>query len=183
MLALIMNDSEFNTLVARERAGSVLVGIDQTVARQFFTDLSFKDLELRTGETLYVEKSVVVTAQITGPLLLLVSMAFAPLAFGWWSVLAIPVFIAIYFFVMSLSSLGSSNATFPAFLLGLAVFAHVAGWFPTSRIGWCVTLATAALFCGRLVYVAATIFMRSLVLRNQRAFELLVPHLQIRAVQ
>ncbi len=65
-------------------------------------------------------------------------------------------------------------------LLALALLGFYLNWFPSNYIAWYVLLVLFALWNERLVYAAATHFIRGFVVRNRRAYEFLAPHMHLR---
>jgi hypothetical protein len=80
-----MTDDEYQALLARVYSGQVLVGIDRTAARSFFSEVPISLIKDKTGEAPYLQKIIVVGAQFLGQALLLVSFVFAIFAFSWWA--------------------------------------------------------------------------------------------------
>ncbi len=175
-----MTDEEHQALVSRIEAGSLLIGVDRSMARKLYTDVPLSHIEAETGEAPYFEKIVVFGAFVGGPVLLLASFAMAVVAFSWWAALAIPVSIVVYFVFASASSMPKQGMAGPSVLLALALFGFYSNWLPTNYIAGYVLLVLFALWNARLVYVAGTYFVRGFVLRNRRAYEFLAPHIQLR---
>ncbi|UZD54952.1 hypothetical protein [Caldimonas aquatica] len=175
-----MTDEEYQALVARIQSGSLLIGVDRSMARKLYTDVSLSRIEAETGEAPYFEKMVVLGAFVGAPVSLLASFVLAVLAFGWWAALAIPVSIVVYFVVAGASSMPKQGMTGVTVLLFLALLSVYLGWFPSEYIGWYAALFLFALWNARLVYVAATHFVRAFVIRNRRAYEFLAPHIHLR---
>lgn len=173
------DDPAYRTLVERAEAGSLLVGVDRTVARKLFTDLPLSALQEKTGERLAYEKAIVMALWLAAPLAMLASVVAAPYAFGWWALLAIPLSVALFTVAWSLSSRGDTGFVMPALLVGVAVFIATAGWV-SPKIGLYLVLFAVACLCARLTYVVATAFVRNLVLRSQVAFAFLAPTLQLK---
>jgi len=178
-----MTDEEFQALVARIHSGAILVGVDRSMARKFYTDVSLARIEAETGEAPYFEKVVVFGAMIGGPLALLVSFVLAVMAFGWWAALAIPVSILIYFVFAGASSMPGGGMGVVTVLVGLAALGTYLGWFPSRYAGWYALVLAMAFWNARLVYAAATHFVRAFVVRNRRAYEFLAEHIHLREAQ
>ncbi|MDH3280933.1 MAG: hypothetical protein OEQ18_07365 [Gammaproteobacteria bacterium] len=178
-----MTDDEFQALVAKIHSGTILVGVDRSVARKFYTDVPLGRIEAETGEAPYLEKAVVFGAMIGGPLALLVSFVFAVIAFGWWAALAIPVSILIYVVFSGFSSMPRGGMGVVSVLFGLAALGIYLEWFPSQYAGRYALLVALAFWNARLVYAAATHFIRAFVVRNRRAYELLAEHIHLREAQ
>ncbi len=57
-----MNDAEHKELVKLAEEGKILIGVDRTVARQLFTDVSLSTIQQMTGEVPYLEKTLAMSA-------------------------------------------------------------------------------------------------------------------------
>lgn len=175
-----MTDEEYQALVARIQSGSLLIGVDRSMARKLYTDVSLSRIEAETGEAPYFEKTVVLGAFVGGPVSLLASFIMAVFAFGWWAALAIPVSIVVYFVFAGASSMPKQGMAGVSMLLVLALLSVYLSWLPSDYIAWYVALILFALWNARLVYAAATHFIRAFVIRNRRAYEFLAPHIHLR---
>ena len=175
-----MTDDEYQTLVARIQSGSLLIGVDRGMARKLYTDVSLSHIEAETGEAPYFEKTVVLSAFVGGPVSLLGSFIMAGLAFGWWAALIIPVSIVVYFVFAGSSSMPKQGIAGMMVLLCLALLGLYLDWFPSNYITWYAVLVLFALWNARLVYAAATHFIRAFVVQNRRAYEFLAPHIHLR---
>jgi hypothetical protein len=177
-----MTDEEYQALVSRIQSGSLLIGVDRSMARKLYTDVSLSRIEAETGEAPYFEKMVVLGAFVGGPVSLLASFVMAGLAFRWWAVLAIPVSIVVYFVFTGASSMPKQGMAAVSVLLALALLGLYLDWFPSDYIAWYAVLVLFALWNARLVYAAATHFVRAFIVRNRRAYEFLAPHIHLREV-
>jgi len=175
-----MTDEEYQAIVSRIQTGSLLIGIDRSMARKFYTDVPLSRIEEQTGEAPYFEKAVVFGAFIGGPLALLASFVMAVFAFGWGAVLAIPASVVLYFIFTGASSMPRNGMAGITVLLVLALASLYLNWFPSSYMAWYAVLIAAALWSARLIYSAATVFIRAFVVRNRRAFEFLAPYIQLK---
>ena len=175
-----MTDEEYQALVARIQSNSLLIGVDRSMARKLYTDVSLSRIKAETGESPYFEKMVVLGAFVGGPVSLLASFAMAVLAFGWWAALAIPVSIVVYFVFAGASSMPKQGMAGVSVLLACALLGLYLEWFPSRYIAWNVVLVLFALWNARLVYSAATHFIRAFVVRNRRAYEFLAQDIHLR---
>ena len=175
-----MSDEEYQALIARIQSGSLLIGVDRSMARKLYTDVSLSRIEAETGEAPYFEKMVVLGAFVGGPVSLLASFFMAVLAFGWWAALAIPVSIVVYAVFAGASSMPKQGMAGVSVLLALALLGLYLDWLPSDYIAWYTVLALLSLWNARLVYAAATHFIRAFVVRNRRAYEFLAPHIHLR---
>ena len=175
-----MTDEEYQALVARIQSGSLLIGVDRSMARKLYTNVSLSRIEAETGEAPYFEKMVVFGAFVGGPVSLLASSVMAVLSLGWWAALAIPVSIVVYVVFAGASSMPKQGMAGVSVFLALALLGLYFDWFPTHYVAWYAVLVLFALWNARLVYAAATHFIYAFAVRNRRAYEFLAPHIHLR---
>ena len=162
---------DFDDLVRREADGSVLLGVDRTFARRFYTNVSLNEIEARTGQTPYFEKAVIYTALVGAPVLLLLSVIRSPWVIGWWSALSIPVAVLIWIgFYGDSARAGARLRVISVVVVGVGIGTLVTDG--QTRAVWFLGFVYAsALWLTRLLYISATSFLRALVLQNRRAWE------------
>jgi hypothetical protein len=175
-----VNEDEYRYLVSQVNSGALLIGVDRAVARRFYTDIPLSTIEAETGEAPYFEKMVVWFAFLSGPVALLASFVLSVLSFQWWALLAITLSFILYFFLSGQSSLPGRGMLGISILLALSVGTLFTGYFSSKVMIWYFIALFFALWASRLVYCAATSFIRSFVLRNQQAFEFMREHIHIR---
>lgn len=175
-----MTDDEYRQLVSQAQNGTLLIGLDRSVARKFYTDVPLKHVERETGEAPYFEKIVVLGAFLFAPLSLAASFVLAVLAFGWWAALAIPVSLVAYFLFSGQSSMPNRWMVGVTLILVIVVAATLLRAFPSEYIAWYFVSLAFSFWAAHLVYAAATLFLRSFVLRNKKAFEMVAPHIHVR---
>lgn len=165
-----MTPEEHRALAADVAQGRLLVGIDRTVARQFFTRLSVSEVAAMTGERLHVEMFIVKAQFILAGVLPFVAACFAIAAFGWWAVLIAPATLLVSFLFFASSTRGEAGLGVAYLLLATALILFFQAPWSTSSRWWLLALA-GGVFFGRRTYVSAAGSLRSLVIRNHRAFE------------
>jgi 4-hydroxybenzoate polyprenyltransferase len=175
-----VTDDEYKEFVARANAGEIAIGLDRATARKFYTDVPLFRIEEETGEKPFFEKAVVSFAIFAAPISLLASAVLAVLAFHWWAALVVPISIIVYFFYSGQSSMPRGKMLGISVLLSLAVGSIFTNIFPSGAISWYCVTGAFSLWCARLVYVAATTFLRAFILRNKRAYELMSEDIRIR---
>jgi len=175
-----MTEGEYKDFVDRASSGALLVGIDRAIARKFYIDIPLSKIEEETGESLYVEKLVVWFTFLSAPVALLASFVLSVVAFHWWAGLAIPVSIVLYVAFLGLSSMPRGGMLGISILLALAIGALFTDVFSSAFVPWYFVAVIFSFWTSRLVYSVATAFLRSFILRNQRAFEFLGEHIHIR---
>ena len=178
-----MTESEYKAFVEQACSGGLMIGIDRAVARKFYTDIPLSKIEEETGEAPYFEKIVVWFAFLSAPVILLASFVLSVFAFRWWAALAIPVSIVIYFIFSGQSSMPRGGMLGISVLLAIAIGSLFIDFITSSVAPWYFITFVFSLWASRLVYFAATAFLRAFVLRNQRAFEFMGENIHIREVQ
>lgn len=178
-----MTEGEYKDFVDQAYSGALLIGIDRTVARKFYIDIPLSKIEQQTGEAPYFEKMVVWFAFLSAPIALFASCVLSVLAFHWWAALAIPVSIVLYVAFATLSPVPRFGMLWISLLLGLAVSSLFTGLFSSTFTSWYFIAVTFSLWASRLLYSAATAFLRAFILRNQRALEFMQEHVHVREAQ
>src|SRR3972149_6612780 len=130
-----MTEEEYQALVARIQSGPLLIGVDRSMARKLYTDVSLSRIADETGEAPYFEKMVVLGAFVGGPLALLASFVMAVLAFRWWAALAIPASTIVYFVFAGASSMPKQGMAGGGGLLALSLVWLYLGWVPSAFVG------------------------------------------------
>ena len=166
-----MTEDQYKALVARVESGSLLIGIDRAFARKFYTDVPLSRIEEDTGEGPYLEKVVVWFAFVSAPIALFASFVLSALVFRYWAALVIPLSAIVYFFLAARSSVGDSRMLSVSILLALAIASLFTNFFSSQFVPWYAIAVAFAFWAERLMYCAATTFLRAFILRNQRAFE------------
>jgi hypothetical protein len=176
-----MTKSEHADIFARESQGELRLGIDRPYARKFYTDVPLRFIEQETGETPYLEKLIALMCFIGSPVALLLSSIVAVMNLGWWSVGVIPLSFIAWLLYAGRSAAGTSRLLGITILLLATVLAYVLqpDW---RRWTLFLTLFTLALWLHRVLYTVATIFLRSFVIRNYRAFSLVYDYVVIRNI-
>jgi hypothetical protein len=131
-----MTESEYKTFVEQAYSGALLIGIDRSVARKFYTDIPLSKIQEETGETPYIEKMVVWFAFLTAPIALLASFVLSVFAFHWWAALAIPLSILIYFIFSSKSSMPRGGMLGISVLLALTIGSLFTDFFASPFAPW-----------------------------------------------
>ena len=172
--------SKHEEIVQREREGTILIGVDRIFARKFYTSTPTRTVQEMTGETLLMDRALVMSALVGGPLMLLGSAVLAAFVAGWWALLLIPTGLVVWMAYYGSSSIGGARLSLVSMLLVVAAV----GLFwsgSTVRSPWGLALLyLSALWVGRFVYSGSTALLRGFVLRNPRAFQWLEASLTIR---
>lgn len=164
-----MTPEEHQELVRREEQGHVLIGVERTVARKFFTDTSHRKVQAEIGESLRLDRFIVKTSFVLGYVLVLLGLVASVWAFKWWAALVVPITIVLWGGYLAGSSRGNAGVGFGLVaLIGAGAAYFLAPLSVPVKI--CLLLVAGALFFARFTYTSSTFLLRALVLRNHRAF-------------
>jgi hypothetical protein len=166
-----INENSFQQLRELVQSGKLLIGVHTAGATDFF-DKNTNELEQAIGEPVSFQRNVVVWSLYASSVLIFSSIFFAIKAFGWWGILAIAGGFGLLAFRYAFSQLGIQRiAPTIIFLavIGLVVMAVSLGLW--TRL-WILSLLLALFFI-KLRFYAAHHFLRSLVVKNYRAFAML----------
>jgi len=165
------DETNFKQLQELARSGKVLIGIHTAGATDFF-DKTKKEMEEAIGESIPFERNVVLCLSYLYSIIFYGSIFFAIVAFGWWAILAIAVGFGLQSFRHTFSQLGIQRISLTIILFAIAtvvVFALGLKYWATL---WALSILIA-LFLDKLKFYAAHHLLRSLVIKNYRAFALL----------
>lgn len=132
---------------------------------------------------MYIEKAVVWITFLGTPLVLVASCLFAVLAFHWWAFLAVPGVVIAWFVYSSMSARGSAKIGLITLLLVGAIAVAVSRVIDELWVNLFLIAFLLSLWLNRLLYEAATLFLRAFVLRNFRAWNAFEDGLVVRAVE
>ena len=168
-----MDIKNYQEFVKRAEKGEILIGIEPAVARKFFTDTDHSVVKEKIGESLFIERFFVKTCWLLEFICLLAGIIASVFALKWYSIIAIPIMLIAFFVLGGKASMGRQKIGGAVFLVILCVL--LAYYFRdkgTSVIVWLVLLSLPYFFA-RLTYKLATMFLRLLSVRNEKAFNLL----------
>jgi hypothetical protein len=175
-----MTQTEHADIVRRESEGQIRLGVDRPYARKFYTDIPIRVVEKETGEAPYLEKMVTFGCFLGSPIALLISSYFAVLAFGWWSAAVIPLSFFAWLLYAGRSAAGTSRLRGITVVVVAILLLHLLQ--PAShRFTPFLFFFALALWLHRLLYVGATVFLRSFIIRNHRAFIFVQDYVHIRS--
>ena len=177
---MAMTEAEYTTFVKSARDGNIVIGVDRPYARRLYTDVSISLIAGATGEAPYLEKLVVWFAFLCCPISAIAAFILAGFAFHSWAILIIPAAFLWLLYSVSLSPRGNSRMLFVTCLLAAAIVVHFLMWLPSIWVSSFFVVFALSLWCNRLLYCAATVFLRNFVLRNARALEAFGKGLTIR---
>lgn len=172
-------EAKYRELVEQVYAGNIIIGVDRPFARQLYTSVPMATIHDQTGESPYIEKTIVSLALYGAPVVLLVSFVIAGFAFHWWAIPIIPVAALFWFGYASLSVRGNAGIIRISYLLIAEIVLLFTNLITNKWIPGFFATYFFALWCSRFVYCSGTFFLRAFVLRNHRAFTSLADGLTI----
>ena len=166
-----IDERNFGQLPELVQSGTFLIGVHTAGAASFF-DKKKSEMEETIGESASFERNVVVYSEYLSSITFVCSIFFAIKAFGWWAIIAVAIGFGLQAFRYAFSQLGIQriiptiiSLTFTAIIV---VVLNLEFW-PTL---WILSILLA-LFFNKLKFYTAHHFLRSLVVRNYRAFAML----------
>jgi hypothetical protein len=167
-----MTTSEHSEFARRAYANEIAIGVDPALARRFFME-SGEHVQQDIGEPLTIERAAVSAAFYLGWAAIVVSVPIGFLAMRWWALVIGPGSVATWLLYNGMASRGRQRlkGVTCALVLVMALWLRTPDASPILRWAVCVT---GAFFLARLTYASASLFIRALVVRNARAFDLLV---------
>lgn len=168
-----MQAKNFQEFVKRAEKGEILIGVEPSIARKFFSDTDHSVIKEEIGESLFTERFFVKTSWLLEFISLLAGIIASIFALKWYASIAIPVMLIASFALGGKASVGRQKIGGAVLLVVICVL--LAYFFRdkgTSMILWLVLLPLPYFFA-RLTYKLATIFLRLLSVRNEKAFNLL----------
>lgn len=168
-----MDTKNYQEFVKRAEKGEILIGVEPAIARKFFTDTDHSVIKEKIGESLFIERFFVKTCWLLEFICLLAGIIVSIFALKWYSIIAIPVMLIASFVLGGKASMGRQKIGGAVFLVVMCVL--LAYYFKnkgTFMTIWLVLLPLPYFFA-RLTYKLATVFLRLLSVRNEKAFNLL----------
>lgn len=166
-------DLNYKSFINQAERNEILVGVEPALARRFFTNTDRLAIQKEIGDSLLIERFFVKAVWILEFLFFLAGVIMSIFALKWYSIVAI-VFMSVALFILGgKASIGKQKINGAIILL--IIFLILAYFFRDNNIFmilWLVLLPFPYLFA-RLTYKLATIFLRLLVIRNEKAFNLL----------
>lgn len=170
-------------LVELEEQGKIIIGMDRVMARKFYTDVSIRKIEEETGEAPYFEKIIVWFAFLFGPISLLASITLGFWFFNWWGIICLMFCPFIYLGYSSSSARGNSKIIGIGILLFISACTYFFKIFDAPQITGFTTIFVFSLWCVRFLYCSSTFLLRNFVIRNEKAYQYLLPYLKIRSIE
>lgn len=164
---------EEHRAILQDASTAWLLFVDRAGAREFFGSIDCTAIRDAIGEPLHFERAVVTGGFLLAHLLLYTSVVLAAWSFGWWSMLVIPLSVLVWMGCVGRSTSGGSAMGFGALLLGSVAILWLWGALSLPLGLWALSISGAICLVG-FTYAAAAIFVKSLVVRNWRACDLLL---------
>ena len=168
-----MDIKNYQEFLVREATDSIIVYVEPAIARRFFTEINQQVMQEKIGESLSIERFLITACLLLEFPCLLGGMIVSIFALKWYSIIAILIMVGAFFILGATSSMGKQRIRGAILLLIvcalLAYYLRDKGIFMTL---WLILLPLPYFFT-RLKYKLATMFLYSLVIHNEKAFNLL----------
>lgn len=168
-----MDIKNYQESVKRTKEGGALIHVEPAGARKFFTNTNYSVIKEKVGESLLIERFFVKACWLLEYVFLIAAMITSIFALKWYSIIAMPVMLIAFIVLSGEASMGKQKIADTLFLIiicfSLAFYFRDKG---TSMVVWLVLLPLPYFFV-RLTYKLATLFLRLLSVRNEKAFNLL----------
>ena len=168
---MIVRDLNHSSIIDEIASGKVLMGVEPMISRRFYTNLRTSERQKLCGEKVVAGAFLVRSCQVIEGICLLASLVFAPFIIGWWTVLLVPLLLWCWLYGRGQVSLGTMPVLpfFLVFIGGIIIaFARVSQGllFPILLV-----LIVSPVLFAKCSYMLSEIFLRRLVLRNEKAFQ------------
>jgi hypothetical protein len=161
----------FVDLRRKWKSGRIAIGIDRAFARRFYTDVAISEIHRRTGERDLLARMIIFGAFLLAPAALFLACVLAVIALKWASALAIPIAVLSYAAYQGSSSAPRSRLMPITWLLTLSVVGLILNGNRERLAAEMISAFLFSLWATRFMYVTAVRSLRSLVLRNARAYD------------
>lgn len=168
-----MNTESNNEYFKRVKKGEIHIDVDPALARKFFFDSDIETINEEIGEKLSIESLLVNLCGLVAPILLIVEIILSIIALKWYSIIAIPIMVKVFYDIIGKTAIGRQG--FIGSLIFIIICVILACYFKdmeTIMTVWLILLPLP-FFVLNLMYTLASLFIHSLVLRNEKAFNLL----------
>mgnify|MGYP000913083399 CR=1 FL=1 len=161
-----------NELKEKYIKGEILIGIEPSIARQFFTDLDAETVKQNTGEYFAIERLKVKIVWLLQFAFVLAAIVTSIFAIKWYSLIYIPIIFISWFYYMGRASIGNQSMLYVTLLVLLSFILSFI--FKDKEIIFIVWLILTSLpfYFARLTYKLSTIYFRAIVLKNESIFNM-----------
>ena len=168
-----MSTHNYQEFVKRVEKGDAPIRVEPAAARKFFTDPAHSTIKEKVGESLLIDRLFVKTCWLLGYACLIAAMIASVFALKWYSIIATPIILIAFILLSGEASVGKQRILDTVILMVICIL--LAYYFKekgTSMLIWLALLPLPYFFI-RLTYKLATLLLRSLSIRNEKAFNLL----------
>lgn len=163
-----INENTFPQIRELVQSGKLVIGVHTAGAANFF-DQSATEMERAIGEPASFQRNLVLWSMYASSLLIFSGIFLAIKAFGWWGILAIAGGFALLTFQYTFSQLGMQRIAPTIIFLAISgIVVSVIDQGLWSKL-WILSFVLT-LFLIKVRFYAAHHFLRSLVVKNYRAF-------------
>lgn len=170
-----LSEQEYEALKPGIKAGTTVIQIPRSIARDFFIKVSNDSVKTTTGSSLLYKKLLVWTGVVIPLVLLIVCAGFVIEDFGWASALFIPLIGILWTVIAGLTGDRGS------FLIGnlLLIACLLLASLLDRSYGIPLLLISLSLWCHRSIFFLAEYWLKSLLEHSYAAFDMLVEHIEI----
>ncbi len=175
-MADLLTREEHESLTADIQRGAASLEVTRSMARQFFINVSRRNVVDLTGISLAKEKLVVLGLLIVSIILLIGCLGLTINIFGWTALLAVPL-TGIFWTIIAgfTSEMGGWRSTLAGYVAVMLVTPFLGESYDLP-----VALFATSILCYRVSHLAAQHFLTSLLIRSYDAFDMLHPHIEVR---
>jgi len=168
-----MEIKSYQDFVRREGKGEFLMDVEPVVARKLFTDMDHSVIKEKINESLFTERFLVKTCWFLEFICLFAAIILSIFALKWYSIIAIPLMVVVFAVLSGEASMGKQSMGDAVFLVAVCFsLAYYLSDRGMAMIVWLIILPLPYLFI-RSTYKLATMFLRLLSVRNEKAFNLI----------
>lgn len=169
-----MHRGDYKEFVIQFAKGEILMDIELALARRFFIDSDESRLVDEVGEPLHKERFWIGFCGLLGIFSLIAGILLSVIALKWYSIVAIPLMVKMFQWLTAEASLGKGTLSITfGFIIICFYFAYYFSEILPLTSAWLIILPLPVFFSS-LMYKLTTTFLRSLVLRNEKAFDFLI---------
>lgn len=152
--------------------GEILIGVEPSIARKFFTDSDAEIVKQNTGEYFAIERVKVKIIWLLQFATVLAAIVTSIFAINWYSFIYIPIILISWFFYMGRASIGNQSMLYVTLLILLSlILSFVFRDREIILIIWLI-LTSLPFYFARLTYKLSIKYLRAIVLKNESIFNL-----------
>lgn len=174
-MAEYLTKDEYEVLQSDLSKGVARLFVTRSLARQFFINITNRNVRNQTGVSVLDKKIQVLALLITAFILITASLVLSAKEFGWAAAFAIPLIgifwtVIVGFTTESGSLLLSSMLLIPCLLLS---------YFLPEAYGWIFGNFVASIYCYRTAHIMAQKFLITLISSSYSAYEMLDEQIEV----